>query len=74
MVAVPPVVHLLNRRRRNVVRWGAMQFLIEAVARRRRIWRIEDLLLMLLRTAAVLAFILALARPLVRSAGGARAT
>ena len=67
LAAVPVIVHLLNRRRRDVVRWGAMKFLIEAVSRRRKIWRIEDLLLMLLRTAAVLAFIFALARPLLWS-------
>ena len=67
LIAVPVVIHLLNRRRRNVVRWGAMQFLLEAVARRRRRWRLEDLLLMLLRVAAVAAVVIALAQPRIRT-------
>jgi hypothetical protein len=67
LVAVPVIIHLLNRRRRKVIRWGAMRFLAEAATRRRRMWRVNDLLLMLLRAAVVTAIILALAQPLVRS-------
>ena len=33
LAAVPVVIHLLHRRRQDVVRWGAMQFLLEAVSR-----------------------------------------
>lgn len=65
LAAAPILIHLLNRRRRNVVRWGAMRFLVEATTRRRRMWRIDDLLLMLLRVLAVAAFVFALAQPLV---------
>jgi hypothetical protein len=61
--AVPIVLHLLNRRRFRVVEWAAMQFLREALQRRRRIMEIRDLLLMFLRAAAILLFGLALARP-----------
>ena len=67
LAGVPVVIHLLNRRRRHVVRWGAMRFLLEATSRRRRIWRWDDWLLMVLRTAAVAAMVLALARPVMRS-------
>jgi hypothetical protein len=76
LVTVPVVIHLLHRRRRDIIQWGAMRFLVEATTRRRRVWRIEDLLLMLLRAAVVAAVILALARPLLQShwfgASGAR--
>lgn len=61
--AGPIIIHLLNRRRYKVVEWAAMDFLREAMARNRRIMRLRDLLLLLLRTAAVLLFGLALARP-----------
>src|SRR5688572_28133057 len=61
--AGPVILHLLNRRRFRVVEWAAMHFLREAMKRSRRIMQIRDLLLMLLRTAAVLFFGLALARP-----------
>lgn len=67
LAALPVIIHLLTRRRKQVLRWGAMQFLREAASRRRRLWRWEDWLLMALRTSAVLAMVLALARPLVRS-------
>ena len=61
--ALPIIVHLLNRRRFQVVEWGAMDFLLEAVARSRRIFELRDVLLMLLRLACLLLFGLALARP-----------
>ena len=63
----PVVIHLMNRRRFRVVEWAAMDFLLEAVQRNRRILRLRDLLLLLLRTAAVLLFGLALARPFFSS-------
>lgn len=61
--SLPVVIHLLNRRRFRVVQWAAMDFLREALQRNRRVLELRDLLLLLLRTAAVLLFGLALARP-----------
>ena len=61
--AAPLVIHLLNRRRFRVVSWGAMDLLREALVRNRRILQLRDVLLLLLRTLAVLLFALALARP-----------
>lgn len=61
--ALPIIVHLLNRRRFQVVEWGAMDFLLEAVARSRRIFELRDVLLMLLRLACLVLFGLALSRP-----------
>lgn len=69
--AGPVIIHLLNRRRFRVVQWGAMQFLLEAVQRNRRILHLRDLLLLLLRTAAILLFGLALARPMFSSSNSA---
>lgn len=61
--AGPVIIHLLNRRRFRVVQWAAMDFLREAMQRNRRIMQLRDILLLILRTAAVLLFGLALARP-----------
>lgn len=61
--AGPVIIHLLNRRRYRVVKWAAMDFLLEAVQRNRRILHLRDILLLVLRTAAILLFGLALARP-----------
>src|SRR5690242_1188080 len=69
----PVVIHLLNRRRFRAVSWAAMDFLREAVKRNRRILKLRDILLLILRTAAVLLFGLALARPYFATVGGAQA-
>ena len=61
--AGPLIIHLLNRRRYRVVHWAAMDFLREAINRNRKILQIRDILLLILRTVAVLLFGLALARP-----------
>ena len=63
LLLVPIIIHLVNRMRHRTVHWAAMDFLREAMQRNRKILQIRDLLLLLLRTAAVLLFGLALARP-----------
>jgi hypothetical protein len=61
-VAIPPIIHLLNRRRYDVIDWGAMQFLqISEITRRRLL--IEELLLMILRMGLIAVLVLALADP-----------
>jgi hypothetical protein len=65
-VIVPPLIHLLNRRRYDVVDWGAMQFLqLSEVVRRRLI--LEELLLMFLRMVLIAVLVLALAGPFLTS-------
>lgn len=59
----PVIIHLLNRRRFRTVQWAAMDFLRNAVQRSRRMLQWRDLLLLILRTACVLLFGLALSRP-----------
>lgn len=65
--AGPIIIHLLNRRRYKVVQWAAMDFLRQAMQRNRRILQIRDIILLVLRTAAVFLFGLALARPFFAS-------
>jgi hypothetical protein len=65
-VAIPPLIHLLNRRRYTVVDWGAMQFLLISDAKRRRLL-IEELLLMALRMLLIAVMVLALAAPVAVS-------
>ena len=40
-VAIPILIHLLMRRRRRPVMWGAMRFLLEAYRRQRRRLMVE---------------------------------
>jgi hypothetical protein len=65
-LAVPPVIHLLNRRRYRVVDWGAMQFLEVSQTTRRRLF-LDELLLMLVRMGILAAVVLALAGPQLAS-------
>ncbi len=73
LAGVPAMLHLLHRRRFKTVHWAAMDFLLDAVKRQRRWLEFRDLLLMLLRTAVVILFILALARPFFVSGPGSAA-
>jgi hypothetical protein len=66
VLAIPPIIHLLNRRRYDVVDWGAMQFLkISEVTRRRLL--IEEILLMLLRMGLLAVLVFAIAGPFMNS-------
>jgi hypothetical protein len=61
-VAIPVVVHLMNRRRTTTVDWGAMQFL--ELGRRAQIkFRLSEFLLLAGRMALLAIVALALARP-----------
>src|SRR5947207_10959122 len=74
-VAIPPLIHLLSRRRYQTVDWGAMQFLQVSETTRRRLL-LEELLLMLLRMGLIAVMVLALGAPYVTgsllTAAGAR--
>ncbi len=72
LAVVPLIIHLLNRRRHKPLRWGAMRFVEAAYKRTRRRMQMENLLLLLLRMAAVALLAFAVARPLAnRGALGA---
>ncbi|MFB3891167.1 MAG: BatA domain-containing protein [Phycisphaerae bacterium] len=66
-VAVPIIIHLLNRYRHRQVDWGAMELLRRALVVRSRQVQIEDLILLALRCLAVLLLALAIARPTITS-------
>lgn len=67
--AVPIIIHLLNRSRFRVVEWAAMEFLLRTLQKNSRRIQLRDVILMLLRTAAVVLAALALARPTVAPGG-----
>ncbi len=63
LCAVPIVIHLLNRRRFHKVPWAAMEFLLAAMKRNRKRLRMEQWLVLLLRTLAVLLLVFLVSRP-----------
>ncbi|MBL8860512.1 MAG: BatA domain-containing protein [Planctomycetes bacterium] len=69
LAVVPLVIHILNRRRHKPLRWAAMRFVLEAHRKTRRRVRLENWLLLFLRTAAIALLALAVARPFSGEAG-----
>lgn len=61
--AVPIAIHLLHRRRFQRQRWAAMEWLLLAANQNKKRLQMENLLLLLARTCAVLFLALALTRP-----------
>ena len=64
LIAIPILIHLLNRRRFRTVEWAAMRFVLAAMRRNRRRLRFESWLLLALRCAVLAIAGLALARPI----------
>jgi len=73
-VALPILAHLLNRYQVKRTDWAAMQFLNRNVRVRSRQLRLKDLLLLMFRCLAVLLLGLALAKPVMKEAGGIAAS
>ncbi|MBL8727109.1 MAG: BatA domain-containing protein [Planctomycetes bacterium] len=69
LCAIPIVIHLLNRRRFRQVPWAAMEYLLAAMKRNRKRLRMEQWLVLLLRTLAVLLLVALVSRP--QLSGGA---
>jgi hypothetical protein len=69
-VAIPIIIHLLNKRKVEHIVWAAMRFVRVSIEQNQRRLRIEDLLLLILRCVMVALLALALARPAIRSAVG----
>lgn len=68
-VAVPIIIHILMRRRRKPVAWGAMRFLLEAYKKQRRRLNLEQLLLLAARCVLIALLALAVGKPILGAAG-----
>lgn len=64
-VAVPLILHFFYRARYRRLPWAAMTFLKQAIEQTSRRLRFQELILLLLRCAALLLLALALARPAI---------
>jgi hypothetical protein len=67
LIAVPILIHLINLRRQQRVRWAAMQFLLESQQRNRRWILLKQLLLLATRMAIIAFVVLMLAHLIVRN-------
>lgn len=69
LAAVPLIIHFLNRRRFRLVNWAPMRYLHLTLKTNRPRMKLEQWLLLLLRTLLIAALILAIARPTVSGTG-----
>lgn len=67
---IPILIHLLNRQKFKQVDFPTLRFLQEMQRQKMRRVRVRQWLLLLLRTLAVLALVMAMARPVLRSEAG----
>ncbi|MBY0397961.1 MAG: BatA domain-containing protein, partial [Thermoleophilia bacterium] len=67
--SVPIIIHLLNRRRYREVPWAAMRFLLAAVRKNQRRVKIEQWLLLAIRTLIIVLVVTAMAKPFLESLG-----
>lgn len=70
LITVPVIIHLLNRRRYRDIDWAPMKYLKLSIRTNRRKIRLEQLLLLLVRTLFVAGIVLAICRPKVTQGGG----
>jgi hypothetical protein len=70
LVAIPIIIHILNRRRFRTVPWAAMEYLLQAMRKNRRRLKFEQWLLLATRCCLLGLLGLALARPLGCADGG----
>lgn len=64
LASLPIIIHLINQRRFQTIRWGAMMFLLSAQQMSRGYSRLRRWLIMLARTLSIVGLIFAISRPL----------
>jgi hypothetical protein len=69
LCSIPIIIYILNRRRYKRIIWAAMEFLLQAMKKNRRRLQIENLLLLIIRTAIILFLVFAIAGPMVKGGG-----
>jgi hypothetical protein len=67
LIAVPVLIHLINLRRQQKIRWAAMQFLIDSEKQNKRWILFKQWLLLATRMAAIALLVLLLAHVVVRN-------
>ena len=68
-VSLPIIIHLLNRRKYRERSWAAMRFLLAAIRKNQRKIRVEQWLLLAVRTLLILCVVSAMAKPFLESLG-----
>jgi hypothetical protein len=68
MIALPVILHLLNKQSSKQIHWGAMQFLKDSVITQKKKILLEDILLLMLRCLLIAVIVMTIARPFISGA------
>lgn len=66
LIGLPILIHLINLMRHRRIKWAAMEFLRAAYKKRQTSVRLKELLLLLMRMAAVALIVLMIAQPTLK--------
>lgn len=66
LASIPALIHLFSRRRLEKIPFSSLDFLKAVEKTRVRWWRLREILLLILRTLAIVLLVLALARPVLK--------
>lgn len=72
LASIPVIIHFLFRRKFRQIDWAPMRYLKLTIQRNRRRIQLEQLLLLLLRTALIILLVGIVARPILNAAGLSR--
>ena len=64
LLALPIIIHLVNRQRHRTVNWAAMRFLLDARRMSTGMARIRQWLILLMRMLIIAGIVMAISRPL----------
>src|SRR3954465_9112594 len=67
MIALPVLIHLINMMRHQKIEWAAMEFLLASMKKNRSWIMLKQLLLLLMRMAAVAAVAFMIAQPSLKN-------
>src|SRR4051794_18884098 len=67
--SLPILIHLLNRRKFREERWAAMRFLLAAIRKNQKRVRVEQWLLLAVRTLIIILVALAMSQPFLEAFG-----
>ena len=68
--SAPIIIHLLNRRRFKIVPWAAMEFLLASSRKNFRRLKLQEIILLAIRTIVLVLVVAAMARPFLAGAAG----
>ncbi|MCF7811258.1 BatA domain-containing protein [bacterium] len=65
--AIPVLLHIFSKQRLPLIRFSSIDFLLKLQKKKARRVKLRQLILLLIRTAAIIAIVLAFARPAIRN-------